>query len=60
MNFFKKNNYLFKKLLNWADEKYKNFNIYNVPKTKMKNKMKKMRGDIIILHMCAKNYSQMK
>ena len=28
--FFKKNNYLFKKLLNWANEKYKNFNIYNV------------------------------
>ena len=30
-----------------------------VPKIKMKKKMKKMRGDIIILHMCTKNYSQM-
>ena len=25
-----KNNYLFKKLLKWANKKYKNFNIYKV------------------------------
>ena len=31
-----KNNYLFKKLLKWADKKCKNFNIYNIGLKKTK------------------------
>ena len=51
-----KNNYLLKKLLKWANKKYKNFNICNVVFFQKKSKT---RGDIIILHLCTKNLDDM-
>ena len=47
-----KNNYLIKKLLKWANKKWKYFNIY---KNNNNKKQRKTPGDIINLYMCA-NY----
>ena len=44
---------LLKKLLKWANEKCKNFNIYNV--AFFLKKWRKTAGDSIILHFCIKN-----
>ena len=55
--------------MKWACQKCKNFNIYNVAFKKNKEKQsevslilrkwkKRNAGDIIILHICTKNYNQ--
>ena len=50
-----KNNYLLKKLLNWAYKKCKNFNIYMLKKTEKR----KTTEDIIILHLCTYSLDDM-
>ena len=52
-----RNNYLLKKLLKWANKKYKNFNICNV--VFFEKKQRKNPGIIIILHLCTKNRDDM-
>ena len=44
--------YLLKRLLKWANKKWKNFNIYNIV-------LLKTSGDIIILHLCTRNLDDM-
>ena len=51
-----KNNYLLKKLLNWANKKDKNFNVWNVL---FINSKEKTPGNIFILHLCTKNLDDM-
>ena len=52
------NNYLRKKLLNWANKKRNNFNIYNIVFS-LKKPQRKSPGGIIILQLCNKNVDDM-
>ena len=47
-----------KKLLNWANKKRNNFNIYNIVFS-LKKPQRKSRGGIIILQLCNKNVDDM-
>ena len=53
-----KNNYLFKKLLNWANRKCEYFNIYKNKKQIIK-KQRKTPGDIITVCLCTNNLHDM-